>query len=214
MNKWNMVVIVGVLVLGFSVGPIWAKADQSSLQLLMAGNQRFVSGNVIHPHQDAQRKKEAIQGQKPIAVILTCSDSRVSPELVFDQGIGDVFVIRTAGNVVDSIGIGSIEYAVEHLGTELVVVMGHEKCGAVMAAFGADEYEGGIQVIVDGIRQNLSDTTPEPQTLMSAIDANVSAVVGQLMESEPILKEANDDGHVSIVGARYNISTGVVDILK
>src|SRR5689334_4293492 len=103
-------------------------ADEA-LTRLMAGNQRFVAGQATHPHQEVSHRAAIAAGQAPFVTILTCSDSRVSPELLFDLGLGDVFVCRVAGNVVDDAGMGSLEYAVEHLHTPLVVVLGHEKCG-------------------------------------------------------------------------------------
>ncbi|HEY4484757.1 MAG TPA: carbonic anhydrase, partial [Nitrospiria bacterium] len=105
-----------------------------ALTMLMEGNARYVEGKMLHPNQAADRMGELAKGQHPFAVILGCADSRVPPEIVFDQGLGDLFVLRVAGNIADDAVIGSIEYAVEHLGTTLVFVLGHERCGAVSAA--------------------------------------------------------------------------------
>src|SRR5262249_39949150 len=110
-------------------------ADEA-LAKLMDGNKRYASSHSLHPHQSAGRRHELEATQHPFACILSCSDSRVPPEVVFDEGLGDLFVVRVAGNIVDSAVTGSIEYAVEHLGTPLVLVMGHEKCGAVQATLG------------------------------------------------------------------------------
>ncbi len=108
-------------------------ADQA-LNALMEGNARFVSGNVCHPNQNDESLAKAVSGQQPFAVIVSCSDSRAPPEILFDQGIGDIFVVRTAGEVMDNATIGTIEYAVEHLHVPLIVVLGHDDCGAVKAA--------------------------------------------------------------------------------
>ena len=97
----------------------------------MDGNKRFAEGKPTHERQQANRRAEVAKGQKPFAIVVCCSDSRVGPEIVFDQGLGDIFVVRTAGNVVDDVGLGSIEYAVEHFGSQLIVVLGHSHCGAV-----------------------------------------------------------------------------------
>src|SRR3954451_10886779 len=116
-------------------------ADQA-LSRLLAGNERFVAHKERHPDESAGRRRELVSGQHPFAVILGCSDSRVAPELLFDEGLGDLFVIRVAGNIVDDDILASIEYAVEHLGTKLVVVLGHEKCGAVSAAVSGESTVG------------------------------------------------------------------------
>ena len=122
-----------------------------ALQMLKDGNQRFISGKSIHPHSDFERIKETSKGQKPFVTINGCSDSRVPPELIFDQGFGDVFVVRNAGNVSDTDEIGTIEYGTEHLGTNLVVVVGHTKCGAVTAVAKGDSVGGSIPKLVDNI---------------------------------------------------------------
>ncbi|MDD2837205.1 MAG: carbonic anhydrase, partial [Methanothrix sp.] len=108
-------------------------SSEQALQMLMEGNARFVSGNVIHPDQTADRRSELVSGQHPFAIVVGCSDSRVPPEVVFDQGLGDIFVIRTAGQVMDKVTLASIEYAVEHLNVPLILVLGHDSCGAVTA---------------------------------------------------------------------------------
>lgn len=196
-------------------GFIFAETETVSVwERLLEGNQRFVSGKAAHPNQSIDLREKLAKGQKPIAVVVTCSDSRVSPELVFDQGLGDLFVIRTAGNIVDSIGIGSIEYAVEHLGTSLVVVMGHESCGAVKAALHGGKFDGGIQTIVDQITKNMTDEShDEASDVNGGIAANVRAVVRQLSNSQPILSKKADNG-LNIIGARYSLETGLVEAVK
>ena len=119
-----------------------------ALKKLLEGNERCRSGQAQHPRQDARRRKEITKGQKPFAVIVGCSDSRIPPPMIFDQGLGDLFVIRVAGNIADSVVLGSIEYAVEHLGCKLVVVLGHGKCGAVTAAAEGGKAPGHIEAVL------------------------------------------------------------------
>ena len=133
--------------------PSTVNADEA-LRLLQAGNQRCVDGklNSITPDELARRRAELVQGQKPFAVVVCCSDSRVGPEIIFDQELGNIFVVRTAGEVLDAAGIGSIEYAVAHLGSPLVLVLGHEHCGAVAAAVADAKEPGHIAAIKDDTR--------------------------------------------------------------
>ncbi|NOZ95667.1 MAG: carbonic anhydrase [Acidobacteria bacterium] len=190
------------------MSPEWA------LNLLTEGNERYCAGRATHPHQTLQRRESLAGGQSPFAVILTCSDSRVSPEILFDRGVGDLFVIRTAGNVVDDIGIGSIEYAVAHLGTSLVMVLGHTSCGAVTAAVQGGEAEGHIGAIVEAIAPAVEaargGANGEAGLLGKAINENVRKVVAQLSSSRPILADAVDQGHLLVIGGLYDIVTGKV----
>jgi carbonic anhydrase len=126
---------------------------EQALAQLLAGNKRYVSSQLKHPHQDLNRRHDLEKSQHPFACILSCSDSRVAPEIVFDEGLGDLFVVRVAGNIVDSAVTGSIEYAVEHLGTPIVLVMGHERCGAVQATIEGGEPKTHIQSMADAIAQ-------------------------------------------------------------
>jgi carbonic anhydrase len=122
----------------------------------MEGNQRFVSGKItIKDIGPAKREDLAVNGQKPFAVIVSCSDSRVPPEILFDQALGDIFVVRVAGNVLDPVAMGSVEYGAEHLGCPLLVVMGHENCGAVKATVDGGEAPGSISAIVDKIKPSV-----------------------------------------------------------
>ena len=131
---------LGAWLLVFLLAGLWdtqaadAVTGDQALQRLVEGNQRSVAGAWTHPHQSLERRAGLTKGQAPFAVILACADSRVSPEVLFDQGLGDLFVIRVAGNVIDNLGLGSLEYAAEHLHTPLIVVLGHTQCGAVQAA--------------------------------------------------------------------------------
>ena len=136
-------------------------ADEG-LARLMAGNQRFTQHKEQHPDESLARRKELISEQHPFAVVLGCADSRVPPELLFDQGLRDLFVIRVAGNIVDDAILGSIEYAVEHLGTQLIVVLGHETCGAVSAAVAGGEAAGHLQALVTAIQPSVAATAQNP----------------------------------------------------
>ncbi|HMO34346.1 MAG TPA: carbonic anhydrase [Lacibacter sp.] len=164
--------------------------SQTPLQRLLAGNERFNHLQPRHPDEDLRHRLEEAEQQHPFAVVVTCSDSRVAPELIFDQGIGDLFVIRTAGNIIGDVELGSIEYAVEHLDVQLVVVMGHENCGAVKAFVEGGEAPGHIRAIIDSLRMEkeiraipLSDE----HRLDHCITANVQHGVRQLRQA-PLLQ--------------------------
>lgn len=190
-----------------------ARVTSGALGELVEGNRRFVTGRFEHARQDKERRDEIAKAQHPFAVVVGCSDSRVPPELVFDQGLGDLFVVRLAGNVVDDAALGSIEYAVEHLGASLVIVLGHERCGAVQAALEGAALPGHIgalgAALSPAIAQARGQATDDP--LDVAVRANVLRVVRQLRESEPILAHALRSGEVEILGARYDLDHGEVE---
>lgn len=190
--------------------PAPATAD-GAMQTLMAGNQRFVAGRHSSANSTPERRTALANTQKPFAIIVSCSDSRVGPEVVFDQGLGDIFVIRTAGQVLDAPGIGSIEYAVEHLGSQLIVVLGHERCGAVTAAVASGNAPGHIDSLVKAIRPSALATKGQPgDHVDNAVRENVRRVVRQLQSSKPILAEFVHQGKVKVVGAYYDLDTGAV----
>jgi carbonic anhydrase len=198
-----------------SPGDSAPRMRETPLDVLMWGNQRFVEGHALHSNQSVDRRTEVVTGQHPIAIIVGCSDSRVPPEIVFDQGLGDLFVVRVAGNIVDDQAIGSIEYAVEHLHATLIVVLGHDACGAVSAAVGSDTAPGHLQSVVSAIQPAVATAkTMQGNLLDNAINANVLYVVDKLKQSEPILDHEFEAGHVQIVGARYSLSSGAVQILS
>lgn len=191
-------------------------ADQA-LEKLKDGNARFVSGDVEHPNQSAERRAEVVSGQHPFAIIVGCSDSRVPPEIIFDQGIGDIFVVRTAGQVMDDAALGSIEYGAEHLGVPLVVVLGHDSCGAVAATIEGGEAPGHIASLVEAIQPAVDEAkkeASEEELLNASIDINIKNVVDQLETSEPILSELVKKGELTVVGARYHLDSGEVEILE
>jgi carbonic anhydrase len=187
----------------------------AALQRLQDGNKRFVEGKATHEHQQASRRTEIAKGQNPFAIIVCCSDSRVPPEVVFDQGLGDIFVVRTAGNVLDEMGLGSVEYAVEHFGTQLVVVLGHDHCGAVRAAVAGGKADGHVQAIIEAIRPAVEKAKGQPGDLAeNAMRANVNGVVQKLSTTDPVLPHRVETGKLTIVGARYDLDDGHVELIK
>ena len=187
-----------------------------ALSKLLEGNQRFVQGTLIHPNLSAERRAEVSQGQFPWAVILGCVDSRVPPEIVFDQGLGDMFVVRTAGQVIDNAVMGSIEFAVEE-GAKLIMVLGHQSCGAVKATIQTIQSnghpEGEIAALVDAIKPAFAVAETQPGDIVeNTVRANVKLEVGILHGSE-IVSHAMDQGTVELVGARYDLGTGAVTVI-
>lgn len=191
-------------------------SNLTPFQKLQEGNNRFASGKPIHPDETLERLRELKKGQHPFAVVVSCSDSRVPAELVFDQGLGDIFSIRTAGNVIGDYELGSIEYAVEHLECKLIVVMGHKSCGAIKAFIdskGNYDHEDHIKKIVEYIENEKEEkdlATANDLSIDKAIDANVVHGVAFLKNSGPILKEYFDSKKIEIIGAVYDIETGKV----
>lgn len=187
----------------------------AGLHPLMEGNARFAAGAPTGPHRDAARRQELIKGQHPSAIVISCSDSRVPPELVFDQGLGDLFVIRTAGEVVGELELGSIEYAVEHLHVPMIVVLGHGQCGAVDATIKGGELPPHIAAIVQQISPAVEKVRhKQGDLLQNAVEENVRRVMLQLTRESPIVAEAVHKHHAQIVGEVYDINTGVVHLLK
>ena len=185
------------------------------LRELQAGNDHHVAKRYDHPHQNAQRQRELTSGQAPHAVILSCADSRVAPEIILDQGLGDLFDIRVAGNVASDTEIASIEYAAEHLHTPLVVVMGHQKCGAVTAATESGTPEGHLPSLVGLIRPAVEAAKKQPGDLVdNAVRINVENVVRQLRGSKPVLAPLVERKTLTIVGAVYSLDTGKVTWLS
>ncbi|MEW6386924.1 MAG: carbonic anhydrase [Thermodesulfobacteriota bacterium] len=188
-------------------------ADQAR-KYLKDGNKRFVAAQFDNAKKSDVRRTEVAKGQKPFAIIVGCSDSRVPPGAVFDQGLGDLFVIRLAGNIVDDAALGSIEYAVEHLGAPLIVVLGHQRCGAVEAAVQGGKLPGHLPAVVNAIKPAVAKAKGRPGNLLdNAIRANVALVVAKLQSSAPILATAVREGKVKVVGAYYDLDTGKVSFL-
>jgi len=188
-------------------------ADQA-LATLKAGNEHYVAGRLDHPHANAARMHELAAGQHPCAAVLSCADSRVPPEIVFDQGLGDLFTIRVAGNVAGDTEIASIEYAAEHLDVPLVIVLGHQKCGAVTAAVEAGEAPGHLPSLVNAIRPAVEKTKGmSGDRVANAVRANVQLVVAELRASQPILAERIAKHELRVAGAVYSLDTGRVEWL-
>ncbi|MFT3784476.1 MAG: carbonic anhydrase [Nibricoccus sp.] len=188
---------------------------ETALAKLVEGNKRFVSGNPGRNTPTAQQWAELAKGQHPFAIILTCADSRLSPEIIFDQGLGELFVIRNAGNLADDHVLGSIEYAVEHLGASLIVVLGHTKCGAVTAAASGGEAPGHIKSIVESLSGAVTLAKKKPgDTIDNAIRISSKLTVADISKAEPILSEAVKSAKVKVVAAKYDIATGAVEFLQ
>ena len=181
---------------------------------LIEGNNRYASSMLIHPNQSVTRRAEVAKGQRPFAAIVSCSDSRVPLEIIFDQGLGDLFVIRLAGNIIDDAVLGSLEYAVEHLGVQYIMVLGHEHCGAVSAAVKGGEAHGHIGSIIKAIQPSVDKVKGQPGDLLdNAIRANVSFMVQQLKSSQPLLMGKIKEGGLTVVGAYYDWDDGAVTII-
>jgi carbonic anhydrase len=194
---------------------------EDAIKLLKEGNKRFVNNELANYDLSHTRRSELTEGQKPFAVVVTCSDSRVVPEHLLDQGLGDLFVIRVAGNILDEAEIGSIEYAVDHLGSPLVVILGHESCGAVTTAVAKAEKPAethtteNIDAFLDNIEPAVAKAKKTElkgkELIEKAVDINVELSVDQLLEESNIVKEGVDAGKIKVVGAKYLLTSGDVE---
>ena len=192
-----------------------APTADSVVAELKAGNEHHTAKKYLHPHETPARQRELASGQHPHAAVLSCSDSRVPPEIVFDQGLGDLFVIRVAGNVAGQSELGSLEYAAEHLHVPVIVVLGHQKCGGVTAAVEGGELPGHMPSIVNAIQPAVVKAKSMPGDLVdNAVHVNVAMVVDQLRGTKPVLSEAVEKHQLRIVGAVYSLDTGRVEWLK
>src|SRR5215831_4811304 len=215
----KLAVLILVLALATLAG-IGGRAEtqvtaESALAELKAGNAHHARHQYQHPHENATRQQELTSGQHPHAEILSCADSRVPPEIIFDQGLGDLFVVRVAGNVATDTEIGSLEYGAEHLHIPLLVVLGHESCGAVTAAVQPGEAEGHIKALVDLIKPAVEKSRGQPgDPVNNAVRANVQLVVQQLRTSTPVLAELVAQGKLKIVGGVYSLKSGQVTWLN
>jgi carbonic anhydrase len=191
-------------------------SPDDALVRLKEGNQRFVTGKPMKPRQDFSRIKEVAGGQTPFATIVGCSDSRVPNEIIFDQGLGDLFIVRTAGQVSTYASWGSIEFAEEVLGTKLIVVLGHTQCGAVKAAVNLPEVPGHIVTLINAIKPAVEKAkTKKPvDVLDAAIRENIQMQVDQLKGLEPVLAKRVKEGSIKIIGALYHLETGTIEFLE
>ena len=195
---------------------------QVAMARLAAGNARFVAGQAKHPHSDTARRTALASGQHPFATILACADSRVAPELIFDQGLGDLFVARVAGNVVDDTILASIEYSVIHLGSTFIMVLGHEHCGAVQATVDAlagrgseDDKDTKIGALAALIAPAVKAVPASaPNRLDEAISLNAANAAAAIVAESPPLKARVQAGKLKIVAARYDLDNGKVTYIK
>lgn len=189
---------------------------QEALDKLKKGNKRFVQLHQKHPDESKQRRKEMLKGQHPFVVILSCSDSRVPLELIFDQGLGDLFEIKNAGNVLDDHVIGSIEYAVMHCGVKLIVIMGHQDCGAINATLSGVSETKYIKSLEDSIQPAVEQCKLKGLEVNSdnVVKAHVMQDIEELMTQDHDLVKYMKENKVKIVPAYYHLDTGKVDFLK
>jgi carbonic anhydrase len=224
MQKKRYLVLAVLALFALNASCLWAKSagpgvtPDEAVKMLKEGNDRYAGGTVTHPNQDPQRRgATASMGQQPFATVISCSDSRVPVEILFDAGVGDVFVIRVAGNVADVDETGSIEYGVDHLGTPLLVVLGHTKCGAVTAVVQKAELHGNIVPLVDNIIPAVAKAQAQNPNLSGdalipkAIEANVWQVIEDIFKNSHTVRDSAKAGHVKVLGAMYDIESGKVE---
>jgi carbonic anhydrase len=215
---WVVALLMPILMWAGDVPKGGMPTPQSVIQALKAGNARYVRDAMRHPHEHAADRRQLVAGQHPRAVILGCADSRVPPEIVFDQGLGDLFTVRVAGNITNHEVLGSVEYAVEHLHTPVVVVLGHEGCGAVSAALHPEGVEGHIREIVEELQPAVERAKglhhPQAELLHDAVEANVDIQIHHLTDDDPIVHREVLHHKVIVVGAIYDLATGRVKFLE
>jgi len=190
--------------------------SQNVLEELLKGNRRFADETNEFPRLDKNRRLEGLNGQNPKAIIIGCADSRVPPELVFDQGLGDLFVLRVAGNIVDEALIGSIEYAVDHLKTPLIMVLSHTNCGAVGAAISTsvEDAPGSIGSLVEAIQPAIENVRGQAGDFQDNATKENARLVAESLKSEgTIIKKAFESNKLEIVSAYYDIESGIVSVL-
>jgi carbonic anhydrase len=182
-----------------------------ALDQLKKGNDRFTQDKLEHNHQDSDRRQALSEGQHPFAIILSCADSRVVPELAFDQGLGELFVVRVAGNVANTSSIASIEYAVANLGVKLIVVMGHESCGAVSAAISGGDAGPNLNSLISLIEPAVNQSSDK--AVSAVVKENVRINAKALIDKSDIISSAVKENDVKVVTAYYNLGSGIVDFL-
>lgn len=180
---------------------------------LIQGNRRFVANQLQNQHQDQVRREELVKGQQPYAIILSCADSRVVPELAFDAGLGELFVVRVAGNVANNSSIASIEYAVAHLGSKVIVVLGHQNCGAVTAAIRGGDNGHNLNHLLSHITPALASSA-EGASVNDVVKTNANHTAAALLSRSSIIRDAFEREQLSIVSAYYHLDSGEVELLK
>jgi carbonic anhydrase len=208
-------------------------SPEAALQKLMEGNKRYLENKLTNTAMsDASTRASLAKSQKPYAIILSCSDSRVPPEIIFDKGLGEIFVVRVAGNIPDPVVLGSIEYAAEHLGSPLVMVLGHKRCGAVKATVdsrgkstGSENIDSIVKVIVPNVKLAAKDCdickgekkcadTKKDEFTECVVDANIKTVAANLTKKSKVLKHLVDEKKIKIVDAKYDLDDGTVMLFK
>ncbi len=185
-----------------------------ALQQLLDGNKRFIDTSLTHPNQDGERRIALGSGQAPFAAVLACADSRVPPEVLFDQGLGDLFVVRVAGNILNDQLLGSLEYAAAHLNTPLIVVLGHTNCGAIGAVAQGAELEGHIASLIPAIQPAVDKVRDQEGDLTDNAAREVARMTAiQMQESQPIMADLVKTGKLKIVPAFYDLESGEVSLL-
>ncbi|MCY3023993.1 MAG: carbonic anhydrase [Planctomycetota bacterium] len=186
---------------------------EQALSELLSGNLRFIGGQYADGRRNAARRVEVAAGQHPCAVVLGCSDSRVPPEVVFDQGLGDLFVVRQAGHTVGGLAMGSIIYAVEHLHVPLIVVLGHSKCGAIAAAAEGHNVTGSHRKVIEALKPSVDQARAHGGDLLdAAVRVHIQRTVA-LLKADAVLGPLEKGGMLKITGARYDLETGVVTLV-
>lgn len=188
--------------------------SKEALNKLLEGNQRFIQGTMGCKNSSIEQLREMANNHKPFAVVIGCSDSRVVPEIIFDQGLGELFVVRVAGNTVDNVCIGSVEYAVEHLNIPLVLVLGHTECGVFKTATSGDDVHHHLGSLVETAKKAVERIKDfEGCSLSNAIKENIHILVDKLQYSSPTIDKFIKEGKVEIRGALYDIKTGKIGVL-
>jgi len=189
----------------------------ASLMLLKEGNDRYVAGKAQHPNLDSERRSSTASGQEPFASVLACSDSRGPVELIFDRGVGDLFVVRVAGNIAGDSELASLEYGVEHLNTPVLVVLGHSKCGAVTAVAKGAELRGHLHTIAEKIQpaaeKARAESTDPNDLVPRAIQANVWNTMERVLRESSVIREKVESGSAHVIGAVYDLESGRVSWL-
>ncbi|RNC67919.1 MAG: carbonic anhydrase [Desulfuromonadales bacterium] len=217
----GVAVVVSAAVAFASGGGVGVTADEA-LQQLIDGNKRYLEGTMRACGEcGVNKREECAKGQKPYAIILSCSDSRVPPEIIFDEALGELFVVRVAGNIPDPVVLGSIEYAAEHIGSPLIMVLGHERCGAVTATVDTKgKAHGNIGAIVKTIAPAAMKAVKEnkgkakAEVVEAATDANVKLVAANLTKKSPVIAKLVKEGKIKIVTAKYDLDDGKVTLFE
>lgn len=213
----NLLIAATIILSGLKVSASTFEnlSSEEALKKLIDGNTRFVELEMQHPDETKNRRSEMMKGQHPFVVILSCSDSRVPPEIIFDQGLGDIFEIRNAGNVLDKHTIGSIEYAVMHLGVKLIVIMGHQDCGAVAATLSGTHETKYIESLKRSIEPAVKKCEKEGNVSSDAVvKAHVILDIQELLSQDTELNKYMKENNVKIVPAYYHLDSGKVEFFK